>query len=149
MALWLTGLVVLSLTSLFIPIVQDLIRMRHAWQLETESMLFMRDLELELSRASRLWSSGQRLYARVPVAGETPFLYREETYEYYLDHEGRIVRRVQNQHLFEGYTIMLESVKQWLFHVDGSRVELEVHTHRGQVEHVFRFQIASLLAQSG
>lgn len=95
LVLTLLAIVVAAVGQWTIPFLKQDERVRNEWLLQSESLLFYHDLARELRAARSLEIRNRMLYASIPeVVDSETWLVETVSYQYYLDTEGRFIRRV-------------------------------------------------------
>jgi len=147
LALTLLAIVVAGVSNWTISFLKQENRWRNELLLQSESLLFFHNLALELRAAERLEMRNRMLYATVPeLADPAKLTWTTVSYQYYLDTEGRFVRRIQRQGSYEGYTIMLQHIQQLHMEIqaDGS-LQLAGRTALGEAVHSFAWTVVPRL----
>ncbi len=139
LVLTLLAIVVAAVGQWTIPFLKQDERVRNEWLLQSESLLFYHDLARELRAARSLEIRNRMLYASIPeVVDSETWLVETVSYQYYLDTEGRFIRRVWRKGQYEGYTIMLQHIQTLHMAVqEDGRLRLTGTTARGGAVHSF------------
>lgn len=139
LVLTLLGIVTAAVSNWTLPFLKQEARYQNELLLQSESLLFFHDLARELRSAESLEIRNRMLYASVPEPAEPDTLTEEAvSYQYYLDSEGRFIRRVWRKDRYEGYTIMLQHIQtlQMEIQEDGS-LRITGTTERNGAVHSF------------
>ena len=139
--LLLFGTSIAVITCLVVPLFRQEARLQTEWLLQSESMLFFHDLARELRAAKEIQIRNRTLYATVPEPKEDQPLVEEMTsYQYYLDREGRFIRRVQRSDGYVGYTILLQHVQSLQMNIEENGiVRISGSMRRNGAEHSFEW----------
>ncbi len=141
--LLLFGTSIAVITSLVVPLFTQEARLQNEWLLQSESMLFFHDLARELRAAKEIQIRNRTLYATVPEPKVQQLLEEEMvSYQYYLDREGRFIRRVQRSDGYVGYTILLQHVQSLQMNIEENGiVRISGSMRRNGAEHSFEWSI--------
>lgn len=141
--LLLFGVSLVVITSVITPLFRQEARLQNEWYLQSESLLFFHDLARELRAAREIEIRQGMLFATVPQPKVNPPLQEELfTYQYYLDQEGRFIRRVRQGGSYVGYTILLQHVQTLQLNVEETGVVRITGTmRRDGAEHSFEWSV--------
>lgn len=149
LVLTLLGIVTAAVGNWTISFLMKENRYRDELLLQSENLLFFHDLARELRSAEKLEIRNRMLYAAIPEPANGETLTAETaSYQYYLDTEGRFIRRVWRKGRYEGYTIMLQHIRSLTMTVqDDGSLRLSGETARGGAVHPFAWTIKPRLEE--